>query len=533
MKINDKFIQSFFRICVKIYNYDGDNDVEIESFDNFLQKCDEKLSIIEDNELLNNEIIELSKHVNKITSKYNEIEKKYVNLYNDLRECRTELKSSIEEKDKLINNVNELFYLKTKHEKDIELKNQQLKQIKKKYNENKAFWKTILLQLEEQNINYINKNKHLLEQNDKYSGEIQKIEELKKTLCNKFSSDTIEKIDVSIVDMIERANEYEKKYKEILLQHEILKNNYDDLNGKYKELLLNQTNETNDLKQQIKLLMEQLEKDRKMYNDNIILMETKKQINENINNNQINEIQKGGENIKFFDIRDKKAIGYFEKDIKLFNENNDKYKNKEPTNRYKGEKINFTTDYMVDLLKVSEKVKNNNLNDNNTLGTIQEIDTIDSDTTDDEIVKKNNSIFMKNKEKYIDINKMKIVNESEENNINDGINLKKELDAFIKNNNDTQEIKQDLISCAHQKNDNIFLGCVNSVVYVGGGKKNKIEIRQIDDKFKMKFDNVFSTLTEQNINLNDDKLIKKIRHRKYMRHNREKNKLADLQDEIK
>ena len=321
--------------------------------------------------------------------------------------------------------------------------------------------------------------------------------------------------------------------------------------------------ETNDLKQQIKSLMEQLEKDRKMYNDNIILMETKKQINENINNKQINSIQKGGENIKFFDIRDKKAIGYFEKDIKLFNENNNDNKNKEPTNRYKGEKISYSTDYMVDLLKVSDKVKKNHSNnynyntiesqektdvfsgapqnsetilkgDNNTLGTIQEIDILESDETDDtqeikpclisgahqknediflgcEIVKKNNSIFMKNKpnEKYIDIKKMKIVNESVENNINDGINLKKELDDFIKNNND-----------------------VNSVVYVGGGKKNKIEIRQIDNKYKMKFDNVFSTLTEQNINLNDDKLIKKIRHRKYMRHNREKNKLADLQEEI-
>jgi hypothetical protein len=410
---------------------------------------------------------------------------------------------------------------------------------------------------------------------------------------------------VSIVDMIERANEYEKKYKEISSQHEILKNNYDDLNEKYKEILLNQTNETNDLKQQIKSLMEQLEKDRKMYNDNIILMETKKQINENINNNQINEIQKGGENIKFFDMRDtqellpsnnsgahtryidislgcKKAIGYFEKDIKLFNENNNDTqqnklclicgahhkndgifvgcnKNKEPTNRYKGEKISYSTDYMVDLLKVSDKVKNNhsnNYNDNNTLGTIQEIDILESDESDDtqeikqdlisgahqkngdiflgcEIVKKNNSIFMKNKpnEKYIDIKNMKIVNESEENNINNG-NLKKELDDFIKNNNDTQEIKQDLISGAYHKNDNIFLGCVNSIVYVGGGKKNKIEIRQIDDKYKMKFDNVFSTLTEQNINLNDDKLIKKIRHRKYMRHNREKNRLADLQEEI-
>ncbi len=445
MKINDKFIQSFFRVCVKLYNYNGDNDVEIKGFDDFLQKCEEKLTIIESNEILNNEITDLSKHINKITLKYNETEKKYVNLYNDLRECRIELKTSNEEKDKLINNVNELFVLKNKYEKDIELKKQQLKQVQQKYNENKTLWKSLLIELEKENNKYKKNNKTLIEQNDKYSSEIQKIEELKKTLCNKFSSDTIDKIDVSIVDMIERANEYEKKYKEILSHHEILKNNYDDLNGKYKELLLNQTNETNDLKQQIKSLMEQLEKDRKMYNDNIILMETKKQINENINNNQINEIQKGGENIKFFDIRDKKAIGYFEKDIKLFNENNNDNKNKEPTNRYKGEKISYSTDYMVDLLKVSEKVKKNHSNnynyntiDNNTLGTIQEIDILESDETDDEIVKKNNSIFMKNKqnEKYIDIKKMKIVNESEENNINDDINLKKELDDFIKNNND-------------------------------------------------------------------------------------------------
>lgn len=71
---------------------------------------------------------------------------------------------------------------------------------------------------------------------------------------------------------------------------------------------------------------------------------------------------------------------------------------------------------------------------------------------------------------------------------------------------------------------------INKIVYVGGGKKNKIEIRQIDDKYKMKFDNDFSTLTEQNININDEKTIKKIRHRKYMRHIREKNKLDELKE---
>ena len=71
-----------------------------------------------------------------------------------------------------------------------------------------------------------------------------------------------------------------------------------------------------------------------------------------------------------------------------------------------------------------------------------------------------------------------------------------------------------------------------NVVINPENKKNKIEIRQIDDKYKMNFDNGFSTSTEQNIDLNDDKLIKKIRHRKYMRHNGEKNKLADLEEEI-
>jgi len=112
--------------------------------------------------------------------------------------------------------------------------------------------------------------------------------------------------------------------------------------------------------------------------------------------NKIIENQKGGNecNIKYFDIRDKKAIGHFEKDILLFNETNNDNKNKEPTNRYKGENISYSTDYMVDLLKVSEKikpkVKKNNTND---LGTIEEIEIMESDESD--IIKNNNSIFMK------------------------------------------------------------------------------------------------------------------------------------------
>lgn len=509
MNINDKFITSFFRVCVKLYNYNGDsdNDIEIKNLNEFITKCNEKISIIEDNEALNVEITDLSKQINKITLKYNETEKKYVNLYNDLRNCRIELKSSNEEKEKIRKNVDELFLLKTKYEKDIELKNQQLKQIQKKYNENKAFWKKLLIDLEEKNNNYHKENKELSEQNNKYIDEINKIEEFKKTLCNRLSSDTIEKIDVSIVDMIERANEYEKKYKELSNQHNILNNNYDDLNNKYKELISNQTNETNELKRQIKLLNEQIENERKQHNDNIIVMETKNKIIDN---------QKGGnqDNIKYFDIRDKKAIGHFEKDILLFNEKNDENKYKEPTNRYKGENISYSTDYMVDLLKVSEKVKPQiKKNTNNDLGTIEEIEIIESD--DDSEINKNNSIFYKKnvRDNYIDIRDMKILNESDDIK-NNKKGLKEELDDFIVNNR-------------NNNNEDI-----NNIVYVGGGKKNKIEIRQIDEKYKMKFDGEFSTLTEQNINLNDEKAIKKIRHRKYMRHIREKNKLDDLRNEL-
>ena len=65
---------------------------------------------------------------------------------------------------------------------------------------------------------------------------------------------------------------------------------------------------------------------------------------------------------------------------------------------------------------------------------------------------------------------------------------------------------------------------MNSVKIYCGYIYNKISsFRQINEKYKMKFDGEFSTLTEQNINLNDKKSIKKIRHIKYIR---EKNKLA-------
>ena len=112
-------------------------------------------------------------------------------------------------------------------------------------------------------------------------------------------------------------------------------------------------------------------------------------------------------------------------------------------------------------------------------------------------INKNKNIFIKNNNEYIDILKMKIFNSEEENNKSNEIKLKKELNEFIIKN---------------KNND-------NNIILLGGGNK-KIEIKKINDIYKMKFNDDYSTLTDQNINLNNNKLIKKIRHRKYMRHNR-------------
>ena len=516
MKIEDKFITSFFRVCVKLYKYDGKSDIEIKDFNEFLTKCNEKLSVIEDNELLNGQISELSKQLNKVSIKFKDTENKYVKLYNDYQECKKELNNSLEEKNKLKKNISELFTIKNNNEKYIELYKTQYKQLIKKYNEKKNNWKNAFQEIINENKNYETENENLSKQNTKYIEEINKIENLKKTLSNKLSSETIEHLDISLVDMIDKANEYERKYNELSIQNNILSNNYDELNGIYKDLLLNQTNETNELNKQIKLLNEQIEQERKEYNNNIILLETKNKIIEN---------QQGGNetNTKLFNIRDKKAIGYFENDIKLYNEhiNEDNNKYKQPTNRYKGQKISYSTDYMVDYLKVSDKIKLNPTNNiiKNNLETLEEIDIIESDIIESETKnnnKINNSIFIRKNEtdtsgEYIDIKDMKIINESESNKKVPKTELKKELDNFIFNNTNN----------------------INKVVYSGGGKhKGKIEIIDINGELKMKINDEFTTLTEQNIDLKNDALIKKTKHRKYMRQSRKNNKLNQIREDL-
>ena len=60
---------------------------------------------------------------------------------------------------------------------------------------------------------------------------------------------------------------------------------------------------------------------------------------------------------------------------------------------------------------------------------------------------------------------------------------------------------------------------------VGGIKKiGKIEVNNVDNKFKMLIGGEFTTLTEQDIDIDDETIIKRIHNRKYMRYYRKNKK---------
>ena len=493
MNINDNFIKSFFKLCVKLYNYNNDNrNIEIKDLSEFIEKCNKKISIIEDNEILNNQLLEQTKEINNLISKIKEYENKYGMMYIELSNQKKTIKNNREEINDYKKRIEELYNIKVDHEKEIELYKQMILKYKKKHNDNKNKNELLYKKLKETEETLIGmkydfenvalKKEELEEKNKKFIEEIKKIEKLKNIVSNKLSSESIEHLDISIIEAIEKANVYAKKN--------------DEVNLNYNNLLLNQTNETNDLKKQIKVLIDKMQDDRQTFNENMVLIETKNQIkNEN------------KDNIKYFDIRDKKAIEFFNKDIKIFNEKNKRNNIINDNNNNKYTNISYSTDYMVDLLKMSDKVN---------------INIKDLNIEDENVSKKNKDIFLQQqildsnvdhidsfeiKQHIIkDTQNLKILNSDEDDQNHDEIQLKNELNEFIKKNE-----------------NNIF---------IGGNRKNKLEIKLIDNMYKMNFGNDYSTLTEQNINLNDEKIIKKIRHRKYMRNIREKNKLKYLQDDI-
>lgn len=477
---NELLVKNILKIYIELMKYDFENGNvfrHMDSLEDFINTSNDAIDMFEDINALNIQIKETSSQLNKITTKYNKVEKKCILLFKELEQCRTELQNSNAVNEKLKLKIDELFIIKSNNEKKIEMKNHKINKIKNKYNENMSLWKNVLLDLENKVDKYDAENKSLIKDKNKYLDEI---ESIKKILASKMSSETIDNLNGSIVEMIDKANEYQKKYNEMNIQYLNLKTNYDDINNKYNDLFSNQTNETNELKKQIKILTEQLEQEKQKNNERQIV-------------NEVNELMKGG-GVKYIDIRDKKAKNFFEKDIQIYNEKQEN--NEIQTLRSEKKPISYSTDYMVDYLKADYKMKSNNDN----LDTIKEIEICE------DIEEEPTNIFIKktkeNTNDYYDVNKLQIFKSDE-------IVNKEEIEDFIRNNQD------------------------NKLVYTGGGKyKGKIEVFDINGELKMKINDDFSTLTEQNIDLKNEALIKKTKHRKYMRHNREQKKLNQLADDI-
>lgn len=515
--LGDEDIKIFVNLLIRIYEYDYDKVKNglgrFENADDFFNYVNKKISFIEDNENLHIQLNEASTQLDIITKKYNKSEKTLLDIYNKNEENKTIISNFKIENDKLKETIDELYDVKSKNDLIILSNNKQYNELKIKYegkkkiintlSEKLVITKDIMEKMINKNNEYELNNNSLMDENNKLIKEIEEIDNIKKSLLNKFSStEMITDLDTSIEKLINKSNEYQQNYNELNIKNGILQDNYNELNDKYNELFSNQTKETNELKSVIKQLTEQIEQDRIKYNENMIVREIK------------NNLEGGG--TKYINIRDKKAIEYFDKDIKLYNER--ELQGNHKVNIENKKPISYSTDYMVDYMKVSDKLIKPNDQSNcvsrNKLDTLQEIEISEEDEKYEED-KQNKKIFMKIQNNnlsadYIDVSKLQILKKlsAEEGG------TKQELNDYIKNNLSAQD--------------------KGKIIYQKGGNKGKIEIRDFDGikKIKEKFNEDYSTLTEQNINLNDDDAIQKMKHRKYMRHNREQKKLKQLQEDL-
>lgn len=523
--INDEYIKKFVNLLVRIYKYDY-NKVKIglgkfENADDFYNYVNNKISIIEDNDILNTQLNETSTQLNKISKKYYECEKTLLNTYNQNEENKITISNLKIENNKLKETTEELYNVKNEYDKKITILNNQYNKLKKKYEENKIIvgklsdklvnTKDIMEKILKKNNEFESSNNLLVNENNKLIKEIEEIDNIKKTLINKLSStEMITDLDTSISNLINKSNEYQLKYNELNIKNSILQDNYNELNDKYNELFLNQTKETNELKSIIKQLTEQIEQDRIKYNENMIVKEIK---------NNLEGGNHATQGIKYIDIRDKKAIEFFDKDIKLLNEMEQKNNTLNMLNKTIHPPISQSTDYMVDLLKASDKMinsskqfKSNTINKLDTLQEIEISEDIEEEPTNNIFMKiKNEDMIIDEGEKYIDVRKLQILKSEENGTPNKNFlalgETKQEIDEFIKKNQDI-------------------------LLYQKGGNKGKIEIREIGGKKKINFNDDYSTLTEQNIDLKNDDAIKKMKHRKYMRRNREQKRIEQLKNDL-
>ena len=237
-------------MCVKIYKYNDENkDIEIKTLGEFIKKCNEKIAIIESTEQLNDQILELSNETNKLSKKIKEYENKCSKIYIEMNEYKRKYNNIILENDNYINKYEELYQTKIKYENDIILLQKSNEKYKERHekdkNKNELMYRKLkdtqdflkemteeYQYLEFEKMELAEKNEKYIGEQKKYINEINKIEDLKKIMSNKLSSETLEHLDISIIEAIDKANEYEQKYNESQIKNTVLTNNFACLNNK-------------------------------------------------------------------------------------------------------------------------------------------------------------------------------------------------------------------------------------------------------------------------------------------------------------
>lgn len=250
---------------------------------------------------------------------------------------------------------------------------------------------------------------------------------------------------------------------------------------------------------------------------------------------------------------------FFDNEIKAIEKKKiEEIENKQANNT----NISFSTDYMVSFLHndnklipkeeriniinknlpfIIEESKEMNNNDENNLNS--NIFLKNKFSYDTSLKSLNNSTTQSEQDKYIDVSKINNIIINTENTTNTH-NKIKELQEFIKleNNNNLQELQdiKILIPEKIEKKQEIkkhieplkpeIKQQINNII---GGSNSKMKIHLIDGIKKMVIGEEMTTLTEQDINIDDKKVVHLTYNKKFKRYKREQDKNNKLMNELK
>jgi len=465
---------------------------ELDIDNNFLLRdiLKEQEELKKQNKILINELEDKNLHISSLEECIypnddiiNKLNKKYYTVKNKLDEFKNYAKKILKQNDNLI----------IEHNKYIE----EINSIKCKYKKNNNELKNNIIKLKENIDNIQNEHKHLKEKNILLEIET---EELKKNN---------EKI----------SNVESKQYNEIQKLNLTIK----ELNDELVELKENNLNYKKTILQELKI-SELVDEKNISFNNNLII-KGDKNLNKDINTDE--EIKLNADNIYLFDkhitrknIQHKNKL-FFENELKQQEiKNNSKLNNDDNNSKISNNtNISFSTDYMVSYLKNDNKLKPKE----------ERINVIKEDEEDNENYNLNVDIFQKNNLSSLTFSNIpeNKINSSPEENYIDVSKINNIVINGDNPKNTTDKINVDI----PKQNLNLIGG--NNIKKQNNKPNNKMNIHIIDNIKKMYIGEELTTLTEQDINIEDNKKIHLTYNKKYKRYKREQEKNNKLIQEFK